>query len=145
MGYAHSDGQKGDSILETGIKGQMEWTVDKTLTASAYGSGLLDVFATPAMVALVEGTALTSVLPYLEEGKGTVGTKVNVEHLAATPVGMKVRCETELIEIDRRRLVFRADVYDECGLIGTGTHERFIIDNEKFMQKTSEKANQTTK
>ncbi len=122
-------------MLKTGIKGRTELIVDEHMTASAYGSGMLDVYATPSMIALIEGTALYSVQEYLEEGAGTVGTKLNVDHVAATPIGMKVWCETELVQIDRRRLVFHADVYDECGLIGTGTHERFVIDNDRFMKK----------
>ena len=128
-------------MLQTGIKGQKEITVDQRVTASAFGSGMLDVYATPAMIALIEDTAKSSVQPLLEEGKGTVGTKIAVEHLAATPIGMKVRCETELIEVDRRRLVFQASVYDECELIGKGTHERFIIDDDRFMKKMEEKIN----
>lgn len=126
-------------MLETGIKGYRERMVDQSVTASTFGSGLLDVFSTPAMIALIEGTALESVQDRLDEGQGTVGTKLDVEHLSATPVGMKVWCETKLTQVDRRRLVFHADVYDECGLIGTGTHERFIIDNEKFMKKAESK------
>ena len=128
-------------MLQKGIKGRYELVVDKSVTASTFGSGLLDVFATPAMVGLVEGAAQKSVQPLLEEGKGTVGTRIDLQHLAATPIGMKVWCETELFEVDRRRLVFHADVYDECGLVGTGTHERFIIDNDRFMQKIEEKIN----
>jgi predicted thioesterase len=79
------------------------------------------------------------VSPLLEEGQSTVGTIVNVKHVAATPVGMEVSCESELIEIDRRRLVFNVKAYDECGLIGEGVHERFIIDVEKFMSRTNGK------
>ena len=127
-------------MLKTGIKGRTELIVDEHMTASAYGSGMLDVYATPSMIALIEGTALYSVQEYLEEGAGTVGTKLVVDHVAATPIGMKVWCETELVQIDRRRLVFHADVYDECGLIGTGTHERFIIDNEKFLKNALKRA-----
>ena len=118
-------------MIQPGIKGSMELLVDEKVTAKTFGSGLLEVFSTPAMIALIEGTALNSVQPLLEEGQGTVGTKIDVSHLKATPVGMRVRCETQLIEADRRRLVFHADVYDEAELIGTGTHERFIIDNTK--------------
>ena len=77
--------------------------------------------------------------PFLEEGQGTVGTRIDVEHLAATPIGMKVHCETELIEVDRKKLVFEAKVYDETGLVGQGRHERFIIDNERFLSKVQAK------
>ena len=103
------------------------------------GSGLVKVYATAMMIALMEKAAVLSVQPYLEEGQGTVGTLVNVSHCAATPQGMKVRAESELIEIDRRRLVFKVAAYDECGLIGEGLHERFIIDNERFQSKTDAK------
>lgn len=109
------------------------------MSAARIGSGLVEVFATPMMVALIEQTCLESVLPQLEEGQGTVGTLVNVTHVSATPVGMRVWCESELVEVDRRRLVFKVKAYDECGLIGEGTHERFIIDNEKFMEKIKNK------
>ena len=126
-------------MLETGIKGNQKTTVDGTNTAEVYGSGDLPVFATPAMIGLMEFTCSKSVAPHLEEGQSTVGTIVNVKHLAATPVGMEVSCESELIEIDRRRLVFKVQAFDECGLIGEGVHERFIIDVEKFMNKTNSK------
>ena len=129
-------------MLKPGIKGYKELIVDEKVTASTYGSGLLDVFATPAMIALIEGAAQESVLSEVEEGFGTVGTRLDVEHLAATPVGMRVWCETKLTEVDRRKLVFCAEVYDECGLIGRGTHERFVIDNAKFMSKAQAKTGQ---
>ncbi len=122
-----------------GIKGHLESTVTEADTAKAMGSGELEVFATPAMLALIEQTAWRSVAPALAPGEGTVGTKLDVTHTAATPVGMKVRCETELIQADRRRLVFRAQVFDETGLIGEGTHERFIVQNERFFQKAQAK------
>ncbi len=123
-------------MLETGIKGKKTIKVDGTNTADAFGSGNLPVFATPAMIAMMEYTAASSVAPGLAEGQSTVGTLVNVKHLAATPKGMNVTFETELTETDRRRLVFSVKAYDERGLIGEGTHERFIVDIEKFMSKT---------
>ena len=91
---------------------------------------------TPAMIALMEKTALNSIAPYLDEGEGSVGTALDVKHTAATPVGMRVVCESELTEIDRKRLTFRVSAYDEAGPIGEGTHERFIIQNDSFMEKT---------
>ena len=126
-------------MLETGIKGVQTETVVPEKTAAAVGSGLLPVYATPAMIALIEGTAAASVAPHLEEGCGTVGISLNVKHMAATPIGMEIRCETELTEVDRKRLVFSAKVYDDTGLVGEGIHERFVIDNEKFMQKAETK------
>ena len=125
--------------MQAGIKGRREQTVTAEMSAARIGSGLVEVFATPMMVALIEQTCLESVIPYLEEGQGTVGTLVNVSHVSATPVGMRVWCESELVEVDRRRLVFRVKAYDDCGLIGEGTHERFIIDTAKFTEKVFNK------
>lgn len=125
--------------METGIIGQEELIVNETNTAEALGSGSLAVFATPAMIALMEKTARLSVAPFLEDGQSTVGTLVNVKHLSASPVGMKITCRTELKEIDRRRLVFHVECSDEAGIIGEGEHERFIIDEVKFMAKTEAK------
>ena len=125
--------------MQIGIKGIKSITVTEEQTAKQIGSGMLPVYATPHMIALMENTACESLLPYLQDGQGTVGTLINVKHLSATPVGMQVRCETELTEIDRRRLVFNVRAYDECGCIGEGVHERFIIDNEKFLARTNSK------
>lgn len=126
-------------MLTTGIKGRQETVVEMSNTAKALGSGELEVFATPAMIALIEETAWKSVAPELSEGDGTVGTKLEVTHISATPLGAKIWCETELSDIDRRKLTFKALVYDESGKIGEGTHERFIINNEKFMDKAINK------
>ena len=126
-------------MLEVGLLGKQEIVVTEEQTAKVYGSGSLRVFGTPAMIALMENTALKSVAPYIGEGNGTVGTQLNVKHVAATPVGMKVSCETKLVEVDGRRLVFEVKAYDECGLIGEGTHERFIVAEEKFQAKTDGK------
>ena len=122
-------------MLQTGIRGTGETVVTEGLTARAMGSGELPVYATPALIALVEETAWKSVAGVLEPGQGTVGTKLEVAHLAATPLGRCVRCETELTEIDRRRLVFSAVVWDEAGKIAEGTHERFIVDSERFLAR----------
>lgn len=125
--------------MEIGIKGRAETVVNHENTAKFVGSGELEVFATPQMIALMEQAAASSVAGELEEGQGTVGTLLNVSHDAATPLGMKVWAETELVEVDRRRLVFDVKAYDECGLIGKGKHERFIIQNDKFLAKTNAK------
>ncbi len=127
------------SKLTVGMLHKHEITVGKEHLASTLGSGGIDVFATPMMITLMEGTALHAVQPHLEEGQTTVGTLVNINHLAATPLGMKAWAEAELIEIDRRRLVFEVKAYDERGLIGEGYHERFIIDQEKFLNKINAK------
>lgn len=126
-------------MIETGIKGHHEQTVTPAMSAARVGSGLVDVLATPMMVALIEQTCYESVLPQLDEGQGTVGTLVNVSHVSATPIGMHVWCDSELVEVDRRRLVFSVKAYDEAGLIGEGTHERFVIDSAKFMEKLKSK------
>ena len=125
--------------MEKGIKFSIERKVTEHMTARVMGSGTLDVFATPSMIALIEETAWRSVAPPLESGMATVGTLLNVAHVAPTPVGMTVKCETELTEVDGRRLVFSVKVSDECGEIGRGTHERFIINEEKFQKKADAK------
>ena len=127
-------------MITIGLKGHLERIVTEEVTAARIGSGLVKVFATPMMIALIEQTCYESVSPFLEEGQGTVGTLVNVTHSAATPVGMRVWCDSQLIEVDRRRLVFQVKAYDECGLIGEGRHERFIIDSAKFQAKIDAKA-----
>jgi predicted thioesterase len=127
--------------LEVGIKGKQEVTVSESNSAKTMGSGTLDVFATPAMIALMEKTSWESVQPNLDEGSGTVGTSLNVKHVAATPLGMKVTCESELIKVDGRALTFSVKAYDEAGLIGEGEHERFIVFNDKFQAKANAKKN----
>ncbi len=126
-------------MLTVGIKGMLERTVTEELTAKAMGSGELPVFATPAVVALAEECAWKSVAGGLEEGQGTVGTRMELSHLAATPLGMTVRCETELVEIDRRKLVFTIAAYDGVDKVAEGRHERFIVDNAKFLSKAERK------
>ena len=125
--------------INTGIKGHGEETVTEELTAARIGSGLLRVYGTPALAALIENTALNSISEFLNEGQGTVGTRLDISHLSATPVGMKVSCDTVLTEVDRRRLVFSAEVFDEAGKIAEGTHERFIVDNKSFEEKAYSK------
>lgn len=108
------------------------------IRAKTMGSGTLDVFATPAMIALMEKTAWTSVAPYLEAGEGTVGIHLDISHDAPTPLGMTITCESELVEIDGRKLVFSVSAKDEKGtVIGRGTHERFVILEEKFQEKAN--------
>ena len=121
--------------LPIGLKGQAETTVNEQNTAAAMGSGLLPVFATPAMLALMENAAATSVQPFLGEGEGTVGTRLEVSHLAATPIGLAVRAESELVAVDRRKLTFTVRAWGGEELIGEGTHQRFVIDNARFLEK----------
>lgn len=129
------------SELKIGMKGSAQVEVVPANTAAAMGSGALDVFATPSMIALMEKAALELVSPCLEEGQGTVGIELNVEHLAATPIGMTVRAEVELIEIEKRVLTFKVEAYAGDELIGRGTHKRCIILNDRFMEKTLAKLN----
>ena len=104
-------------------------------TAAVYGSGSLEVFATPAMIALMEKTCLESVNAKLGEGNTTVGISVNIKHLKASPVGSVIRCDSKLVEVDRKRLVFEVHCFEEDTLIGEGVHERFVVDSEQFMKK----------
>ncbi len=124
-----------ENKLTIGIEGKIEQFVTKDDTAAKYGSGLVEVFATPAMIALMEKTCLTSVLDYLNEGFNTVGTEVNIKHLKATPVGKKVICNSVLKNIEGKKLTFSVEAFDEDGKIGEGTHTRYLIDVKKFMEK----------
>jgi len=130
-----------NASISVGLRGSARQKVNETNTALAYGSGGINVFATPAMIGLMEKAALSSVEPLLPEGYTTVGTKVDVQHLAATPLGGVVEARSELREVDGRRLVFTVEARDEQELVGKGTHERFIIPTEKFLQKVAGKLN----
>ena len=125
--------------IEVGIKGRAEDVVREENTAQAMGSGTLPVFATPAMTALMEKAAWTSLAPCLAEGESTVGTKLEITHDSASPVGMKVWAESEVTQVDRKRIVLKVAAYDEKGLIGQGTHERFIVTNDRFVAKANGK------
>ena len=120
--------------LEIGIEHDVEIIVTPNDTAKAYGSGLVEVFATPAMVALMEKSALQLVGPFLEEGKNTVGTEISVKHVKATGLGKRVQATAKLIAADGPKLTFEVEAYDEDGLIGKGIHKRYVIDEEAFMK-----------
>jgi len=124
--------------LQPGLKGMQTITVGPSDTASHYGSGLIDVFATPAMVALMEKTAQLSVQAQLPEGHITLGTAISVSHVKATPVGMKVVCESHLESVEGKKLLFKVTAHDEKGLIGEGTHRRYIVEAARFMEKLTE-------
>ena len=125
--------------VTVGIKGRAEDVVHEGNTAQAACSGALPVFGTPFMCALMEKAAWTSIAPYLAEGEGTVGTKLNISHDSASPIGIKVWAESEVTLVDGKRIELKVEAYDEKGLIGKGTHERFIIANERFVAKTQRK------
>jgi fluoroacetyl-CoA thioesterase len=121
--------------LVPGLSLKQEKVVTFEDTAVKFGSGFLEVFATPAMLAFMEQTSLMLVQPFLEPDFGTVGTEVNITHLRATPVNTRVECIATLTHIDGNSLTFNVIVNDETGIIGEGTHSRFIIDEKRFMKK----------
>ena len=125
--------------LEAGICGEQSVRVSAENTAKTMGSGTLDVFATPALVALAEKTCWMSVASELDEGCGSVGTKLELEHTAPTPVGMTVTCESELTAVEGRKLVFKVSLHDEKGPVGGGVHERFVVNDAKFAAKAESK------
>ncbi len=125
--------------LSIGMKAEKTEPVTNHNTAITYGSGGVAVYATPAMVGLMEGTCLAAVDPHLPEGMATVGIDLKIKHTAATPVGMTVRAVAELTEIDGKRLIFTVKAFDDKEQIGIGTHERYIIDVQKFLQKAEAK------
>ena len=125
--------------IEVGMKGRAETVVTPDNTAQAVGSGLVSVFATPYMIALMENAAVNAVQAQLAPDEGTVGTRLDVTHDAATPVGMKVWAEAEVTAVEGRRLTFAVSAYDEAEKIGGGTHERFIIKPERFLSKAQGK------
>ena len=125
--------------LEIGIRGRADDVVSPSNTASAACSGALPVYGTPYMIALMEKAAWTSIAPYLTPGESTVGTRLDVAHLSATPIAMKVWAESEVTLVDGKRIELKVSAYDEKGLIGEGTHERFIVTDERFLAKTARK------
>lgn len=124
---------------ETGITNSVEILVTPKLSAASMGSGSLEVLATPALIAGMENVCMNCVAPYLDEGSTTVGTKVEVSHISATPVGDTVTYTCTLTEKDKRRLVFKVEAFDSAGKVGEGIHERFIIDITRFMEKVENK------
>jgi len=122
-----------------GTKCQVSQTVTPELTAAAIGSGALPVFGTPFMLAMMENAALTCLQEFLEDGKGSVGTYLDVKHSAPTPVGMTVTAEAEIYDANDRTVMFKVRAWDEKGPIGEGMHTRVIIDNERFLNKCNSK------
>ncbi|WP_251619874.1 thioesterase family protein [Odoribacter lunatus] len=122
-------------MLQPGLSYSQSITVELKDTAAVYGSGKLNVFATPAMIALMENTAMKCIENELESGKDSVGIEINAKHIKATAVGKNVHCRATVTEVDGRRIRFELEAHDESGVIGTATHDRFIIDPVKFMSK----------
>lgn len=125
--------------LKVGDQFTSELVVEEKHTAASFGSGSIFVFSTPMMIGLMENAALKCAENGLPEGQTTVGTDVNIRHLAATPLKMKVRAIATLVEIEGKKLTFKVEAYDEVEKIGEGTHGRYIIDIEKFMNKVEQK------
>ncbi|SES70191.1 thioesterase family protein [Anaerobranca gottschalkii] len=125
--------------LTVGMNAKVEKVVGEVDTAQAFGSGGVKVFATPLMIGLMENAALKAVDPHLPEGFATVGTHLDVKHLAATPVGMTVWAVAELLEIEGKRLLFKVEAFDQLEKIGEGIHERYIIKLDKFLEKAVNK------
>ena len=125
--------------LKLGLTFRQETEVVYENTAAAVGSGAAEVFSTPSMIALMETAAMYAVAPCLDEGQGTVGVHLDVAHLAATPTGHRVWAVAELIEIDRKMLIFKVEAFSDVEKIGEGIHKRCIINNEKFFSKVYEK------
>ena len=125
--------------LKIGMNASAEIDVSGKNTAEEFGSGSLDVYASPSMVCLMERAALSSVDLHLPAEYASVGTMLDIRHLAATPTGMKVRAVATLVEIHDRRLVFRVEAFDEVEKIGEGMHERYIVNAERFRNKAYSK------
>ncbi|WP_119065385.1 thioesterase family protein [Aggregatilinea lenta] len=126
--------------LAPGLTGERSVTVTADLTARALGSGLVEVYATPSLIALLEAAAVAALDGHLAEGQTSVGTHLDVRHLAATPVGMTVRAQATLREVDGRRLAFDVAAWDDAEQIASGTHERYLVDGARFIQRANAKA-----
>ena len=127
--------------IKVGLTAEIETKVFNKSSAEEMGSGNLDVYATPAMISLMERSALSAVSLHLPEGYTTVGTSVNIKHMAATPIGMKVRAVAELVSVEGRKLTFKVEAYDSREKIGEGQHERYIVESAKFREKVYGKLN----
>lgn len=127
--------------IEIGTKFTLSQKAEESLLASTMGSGSLEVLATPAVVALMENAAESLVAPYLDEGITTVGTMISIKHLSATPKGAEFSATAELIAVDGRKYTFSVTAQDKAGIIAEGTHERFSVKSESFMQKANTKFN----
>ena len=125
--------------ISPGLTAELDHTVTDEDTASRWGSGLVPVFSTPALVGLMEGTAVAALSGHIPPGQTTVGGRIDVRHLAATPVGMRVRARAELTGVEGRKLVFKIQAWDEAELIGEAVHERFVVDEARFLKRVQAK------
>lgn len=125
--------------IEPGLSHEITHIVAEKDTAAVYGSGLAPVLSTPHLIALMENTAQTALTPYLKPGQSSVGTRIDIRHLAATPVGMRVRVCAEVTDVALPRVSFRVEAWDNVEKIGEGDHERFIVDNARFMARVASK------
>lgn len=125
--------------LTPGLTAEISLTVTESDTAAKWGSGLVPVFGTPALVGLMEAAAVKALEGHLPEGQTTVGGRIDVQHLAATPVGMTVRARAELTTIEGRKLVFHIEAWDAVEKIGEAIHERVVIKTEKFIARAQAK------
>ena len=128
-----SDKQKTENMLEKGLKSESRTVVSKENVAATMGSGDMPVFATPAMVSLMENAAMNAVAAELDAGAATVGVEMNVSHVKASPVGAAITASAEMVEVDGRKLTFEVKAWDDKGTIGEGRHVRFVVDRERFM------------
>jgi len=128
-----------DNMLNAGLTYEKTTAVDEKNIAKAVGSGNVEVFATPMMIALMEEAAAECIAPYLEEGQTSVGTEISSTHLSATPIGMKVTAKAVVTEVNGKSVKFDISAYDESGIIGEGKHSRFILNKQKFEEKAKSK------
>ena len=122
-------------MIEVGLKYESQTVVSTTNTANTLGSGDMEVFATPAMIALMENAAMMAVAPHLDEGASTVGIEMASSHIKASPIGATITASAELISAEGRKLSFKVKAWDEQGVIGEGNHTRFVVDRERFLSK----------
>ena len=125
--------------ITVGMKGEVGTLVEREDTAKEVGSGSLLVYATPCMVALMEGAACEAIQEALSDTQTTVGTELNIQHISATPVGLEVRAEAEVIAVEGKVITFQVTAFDEAGEIGNGTHKRVIVNAQKFLEKAYDK------
>lgn len=126
--------------IKVGKKHVVDKVAEAKDSAINFASGGVDVYSTPAMVGLMECAAKECLDEFLDEGESTVGISLNIKHLAATPIGMKVKAEAEILEVEGKRVVFKVEAFDEVEKIGEGTHQRFVVDMNKFLSKVNNKS-----